>query len=135
MAAGAKLNRIVSATWNSITFATVLDVSDNYPPTFNQTKGGGSLATMSALRNLDGEVTITYQGWQATRIPSGGTVASLVVVISDQDGTNVTTTYPFMMAAGPAFQMPNSDFGTFVQKFIVNAPLGTAQADMLPTTA
>ena len=138
MAAGAKLNRIKSVTWNNITFNTVLDIQDNYPANFNTTKGGGSLTTCHALRDFAGEVTVTYQGWTATRIPSGGTAYDLTCVIYDQDNNEVTTVYPNPMASGPAFQMPNSDFGTYVQKFTLNAGLdssATAQTDNLPTTS
>ena len=136
-AAGNLINRLgpSSVTWNSITFARVLSVDDSFAPMFNQTRAGGSLTNYSAVRGVDGEVTITYQGSRATTIPNGGTVASLVANFLDQDGNTVATTYPFMMAAGPAFQMPNADFGTYVQKFIQNAPIATEQSALLPTTA
>lgn len=138
MAAGAKLNRFKSVVFGGTTFVTVLDVQDNYPANFNMTKGGGSLTTLHALRDFAGEVTVTYQGWVATRLPSGGTPDDLVVIIFDQDGAEVTTTYPSLVPSGPAFQMPNSDFGTYVQKFILAAPLDNtagAQTTYLPTTS
>lgn len=134
-AAGNLINRNQTVTWNSITFARVLSVEDSFPPNFNQTTGGGSLTPYSAVRTINGEVTVTYQASRATRIPSGGFVGSLVANALDQDDNAVATTYPFMMAAGPAYSMGDSGFGTYIQKFIQNAPIATEQSALLPVTA